>query len=93
MQRGITKRTQINLSWTDIITASLMLVLQNMKTRNDGAECIENQQYSAPPTHYADSLAHRQSEYPVAQTSAIERKSCDTLMSLLGQSHGSYKPQ
>ena len=26
-------------------------------------------QYSAPPTHHADSLAHRQSEYPMAQTS------------------------
>ena len=28
MQRGITKQTQINSSWTDIITASLMWVLQ-----------------------------------------------------------------
>ena len=26
-------------------------------------------QYSAPPTHCTDSLAHRQSENPVAQTS------------------------
>ena len=43
MQQGITKRTQINLSWTDIITASLMSVLQNMKTRNEGTECVENQ--------------------------------------------------
>ena len=25
-------------------------------------------QYSAPPTHRTDSLAHRQSEYPMAQT-------------------------
>ena len=37
MQRGITKQTQINSSWTDI-AASLMPVtlLQNMKTGNDG---------------------------------------------------------
>ena len=41
MKRGITKRTQINSSWTDI-TASLMPVLQNMKT-SDGTECIEKQ--------------------------------------------------
>ena len=46
-----------------------------MKTRKDGMECIENPvcnmctQYSAPPTHRADSLAHRQSENPMAQTS------------------------
>ena len=43
MQRGITKRTQINSSWTDIITASLVPVLQSMKTRNDGMEGVENQ--------------------------------------------------
>ena len=42
MQRGITKRTQINSSWTGI-TASLVSVLQNMKTGNDGTECIEKQ--------------------------------------------------
>ena len=50
MQRGITKRTQINSSWTGIITASLMLVLQNTKTRNDGTEWVENQcAHSIPP--------------------------------------------
>ena len=26
--------------------------------------------YSAPPTHHADSQAHRQSEYPMAQTAS-----------------------
>ena len=47
-----------------------MPVLQNMKTGNDGAECIEKQsaQYSTPLTHCADSLAHLQSENPMAQT-------------------------
>ena len=50
MQRGITKRTQINTSWTDIITTSLMPVLPNMKTRNDRMECVENQSaHSIPP--------------------------------------------
>ena len=47
MQRGITKWTQINSSWTDIITASLVPVLQSMKTRNDGTECVENQSHTA----------------------------------------------
>ena len=43
--------------------------LQNMKTRNDTTECVENQcAHSNPPTHHTDLLAHRQSEYPVAQT-------------------------
>ena len=42
MQQGITKRTQINSSWMDTIT-SLVPVLQNMKTGNDGTECIEKQ--------------------------------------------------
>ena len=49
MQRDITKWTQINSSWADI-TASLMPVLQNMKTRNDGTECIENQSAHSIPT-------------------------------------------
>ena len=40
MQQGITKLTQINSSWTDI-TTSLVPILQNMKTGNDGTECIE----------------------------------------------------
>ena len=35
MQQGITKQTQINSSWTDM-TTSLVPVLQNMKTGNDG---------------------------------------------------------
>ena len=51
MQRGITKQTQINLSWTDI-AASLVPVtlLQNMKTGNDRTECIEKQSsHSFPP--------------------------------------------
>ena len=49
MQRGITKRTQINSSWTDI-TTSLVPVLQNMKTGKDGMECVENQcAHSIPP--------------------------------------------
>ena len=49
MQQDITKQTQINSSWTDV-TASLMPVLQNMKTGNDGMECIENQSaYSILP--------------------------------------------
>ena len=53
--------------------ASLVAVIQNMKAGNDGTKCIEKQsarhrvqrrtQYSAPPTHRADSLAHRQSEW------------------------------
>ena len=42
MQQGINKQTQINSSWTDI-TASLVPALQNMKTGNDGEECVENQ--------------------------------------------------
>ena len=46
-----------------------MPILQNMKTRNDGRELLQNQCISAPPTHHADSLAHRQSENPMAQTS------------------------
>ena len=37
MQRGITKRTQINPSWTDITTS--------MKTGNDGTECTEKQSW------------------------------------------------
>ena len=49
MQQGITKLTQINSSWTDI-TTSLVPVLQNMKTGNDGTECIEKQSaHSIPP--------------------------------------------
>ena len=46
-----------------------MPVLQNMKTRNDGMKCVEKQSaHSIPaPPHHADSLAHCQSEYPVAQ--------------------------
>ena len=49
MQWGITKWTQINSSWKDI-TASLVPVLQNMKTVNDGTECIEKQSaHSIPP--------------------------------------------
>ena len=48
-QRGITKRTQINLSWMDI-TASLVPVLQTMKTGNDGTECTEKQS-SPHPSH------------------------------------------
>ena len=42
MQWGITKWTQINLSWTDI-TTSLVPVLQSITMRNDRMECIENQ--------------------------------------------------
>ena len=42
MQQGITKLTQINLSWTDQ-TTDLVPVLQNMKTGNDGTECKEKQ--------------------------------------------------
>ena len=50
IQQGITKQTQINLSWTDIITTSLMPALQNMKTRNDRTERVENQStQSIPP--------------------------------------------
>ena len=64
MQRGITKRTQINSSWTDI-TASLVPVLQNMKWRNRVHRKTKRKQYSAPPTDRADSLAHRQSETPI----------------------------
>ena len=54
--------SQINLSWTDITTAGLLPVLQNMKTGNDGV-CRKpmHTQYSAPPTHRADSLARRRS--------------------------------
>ena len=49
MQQGITKWTQFNLSWTDI-PASLVPVLQNMKTGNDRMECIEKQgAHSIPP--------------------------------------------
>ena len=49
MQPGITKQTQINSSWLDI-TASLVPVLQNMKTGNDGTECVEKQSaHSIPP--------------------------------------------
>ena len=45
-------------------------VLQNMRTRNNGTECIEKQsaQCSAPPTHRADLLAHNQSDNPMAPT-------------------------
>ena len=56
----------------DIITAGLVPVLQSMKTRNDGTECVKKPmrtQFSTPPTHSADLLAHRQSENPMAQTS------------------------
>ena len=46
MQQGITKRTQINSSLTDIKT-SLMPGLHSM---NDGTECVENQSaHSIPP--------------------------------------------
>ena len=52
MQQGITKWTQINPSWTDMITTSLVPVLQNMKTGNDGTECLEKQSaHSIPPSH------------------------------------------
>ena len=47
MQQGITKQTQINSSWMDI-TASLVPVLQNMKTRNDGTDCLEKQRVFRP---------------------------------------------
>ena len=64
MQQGITKLTQINSSWTDI-TTSLVPVLQNMKTGNDGMECIEKQRTAI---RMAIQLAHNQSENPMAQT-------------------------
>ena len=50
---NITKRTQINSSWTDVITTSLVSVLT----------------HSIPALpHTTNSLAHRQSETPLAQT-------------------------
>ena len=61
-QRGITKRTQMNSSWMDIITAGVMSVLQSMKTRNDVTECGENQSAHSI-------LPLPQSENPMAQTS------------------------
>ena len=51
MQWSITKQTQINSSWTDIITVSLMPLLQNMKTRNDGMECINQCAHIFLPSH------------------------------------------
>ena len=54
MQRGITKWTQISSSWTDI-AASLVpaTLLQNMKTGNDGTECIEKKSaHSIPPLQH-----------------------------------------
>ena len=72
MQRGITKRTQIHSCWTHIITAGFMTVLQNnenKKWQNGVRRKPMRTQYSAPPTHRTDSLAHRQSENPMAQTS------------------------
>ena len=51
MQRGITRQTQINSSWTDI-TTGLVPGPQSMKTGNDGMECVENQcAHSIPPSH------------------------------------------
>ena len=65
MQWGITKRTQINSSWMDI-TASLVQGLQNVKTGNDGMECIEKQSaHSICPSHtphwFASTLPIRES--------------------------------
>ena len=57
-QQGITKRTQINSSWKDI-TASLMPVLQNMKTENDGAECIEKRSSHSIPPFPHTTLIHK----------------------------------
>ena len=78
MQRGITRRTQINWSWMDI-TTSLVLVLQSMKTGNDGTGCIEKQSAcSIPPSHTSlwftsytvnQKAAHHQSEHSMAQMS------------------------
>ena len=70
MKRGITKQTQINSSWTDI-TASLCQSCKawQREWRNGVHRKPTRTQYSAPPTHRADSLAHRQSENPLAQTS------------------------
>ena len=58
------------------ITTSLVPVLQNMKTGNDGTECLESAQrtlYSALPTHCTDSLAHRQSEWPFSWHTTNQR--------------------
>ena len=65
MQWGITKRTQINSSWMDI-TACLVQGLQNVKTGNDGMECIEKQSaHSICPSHtphwFASTLPIRES--------------------------------
>ena len=47
-----------------------MPVRQNMKTINAGVRRKPmHTQYSAPPTHRADSLAHHQSENPMVQMS------------------------
>ena len=81
MQRGITKRTQINSSWMDIITASLMPVLQNMKMGNDGKECIEKQSaHSIPPLplaalirkHTANQNGHLAGTQPVRESNGSE---------------------
>ena len=66
MQRGITNWTQINSSWMDIVTASLMPVLQNMKTRNDETVCIETNAHtvfcpSHTPRWFASTLPIRES--------------------------------
>ena len=55
MNRGITKRTQINSSWTDII----VLYKNVYKTNAHTVFC--------PSPYRADSLARCQSEYPMAQ--------------------------
>ena len=52
MQWDITKQTLLGVSWTDM-TASLVRVLQNMKTGNDGTECAEKQStHSIPPLQH-----------------------------------------
>ena len=50
MQRVITKQTLINSSWEDI-TASLVPILQNMKTRHGGMECLEKAHTVFRPSH------------------------------------------
>ena len=54
MQWGIAKRTQINLSWSDTITASLVPVLpkhEKKKWQNGVCRKPKPTQYSAPATH------------------------------------------
>ena len=69
MQPGITQRTQINSSWTDK-TASCASTPkhENSEWQNGVHRKTMRTQYYAPPTHHADSLAHRLSESPMAQT-------------------------